>query len=122
MSADVRCEMKSFAAILAVLCFGLVNCATMDMTGKKYVGKPVKTAVKPGNEGAGNPGQVSFDKERVSFVLPGSDEKNNGTYKVSGDTITVTDLNGKTHVFKLKEEGKVLQAGSDDLRRSDYPW
>lgn len=114
--------MKSSAVLLAIICFGLINCATMDMTGKKYVGKPIKTGVKPGNEGTGNAGQASFDKERVSFVLPGSDEKNNGTYTVSGDTVTVVDLSGKTHIFKIKEDGKVLQTGSDDLRRSDYPW
>lgn len=94
----------------------------MDMTGKKYYGKPLKTGAKSGFEGMGTPGQLSFDKDRVSFVLPGSDEKNSGTYSISGDTISIKDLAGKTHVFTIKEDGKILQKGSDELRRADYPW
>lgn len=94
----------------------------MNLAGKKYVGKPIKKPIKAGMEGTGTAGELKFGDDQVTFILPGSDEKNAGSYKATKDEVTVKDLAGKTHTFTVKDDGKVLQNGSDEFRRTDYPW
>lgn len=107
-----------FSAFAFVLTGG---CASVQLNGTKYYGKPA-VAGKTGFEGAGQRGQFSFEQDKVTFILPGSDERSAGTYTVSGETVTIKDLTGKTYTLELKESGRILQSGSETYRRSDYSW
>jgi len=112
------------SAILMIFALfaSLTGCKSVSLVNAKYYGKPVKAGPQPGCEGCAQPGQFEFGKDRVSFVLPGSDEKNSGVYKISGSEISINGLHGKTHKLVIKEKGKVLSFEGDDFRRSDYPW
>jgi len=114
--------MKLSTLMLLVSALIFSSCASVNLAGQKYVGKPVKKAAKPGIEGMGTAGEIKFNDAGVTFVWPGSDEKDSGTYKATKETVTITDSAGKVHTLAVKDEGKVLVNGSEEFRRTDFPW
>lgn len=115
--------MKLFVFLSYIfLCFSFSSCESMNLDGQIFYGKPVTDTIKTGFEGATQPGEFNFAKDRVSFILPGSDEKNSGTYQVIDNKIIVKDLYGETLSIALSKNGQVLSLEGDEFRRSDYPW
>ncbi len=110
--------------LLTVAGFFCTHCASLDLSGKSYEGKPAESAQKkkPGVIGAAQAGRLDFAEEKVTYILPGSDKKGVGTYKASASTVTIQDNTGSTYTFTMKEDGKILLWNGIELRRTDFPW
>ncbi|MCW7471562.1 hypothetical protein [Leptospira kanakyensis] len=108
--------------LFTVAIFICTQCASLDLAGKSYAGKPTERIQKRGIIGAGQAGRLDFTTEQVTYILPGSDLKGIGTYTVSADKVTIHDTTGNDHNFTIKEDGKILQWKGVDLRRTDFPW
>lgn len=108
--------------LLTIVGFFCTHCASLNLAGKSYEGKPVERTQKPRIIGVAQAGRLDFAPEKVTYILPGSDLKNIGTYTVSADTVTIRNATGITYTFTIKEDGKILLWNGVELRRTDFPW
>ncbi|MBM9591781.1 hypothetical protein JWG41_16240 [Leptospira sp. 201903075] len=108
--------------LLTIVGFFCTHCTSLDLAGKSYEGKPKESAQKPRIIGAVQAGRIDFAPEKVTYILPGSDLKNIGTYTVSAGTVTIRNATGVTYTFTIKEDGKILLWNGVELRRTDFSW
>lgn len=97
-----------------------------ELSGRIFVGKPVKEVSEPGCEGCGEPGYIKFeDSRRFEMAWPGSDEIESGTYTRKGLKIYIRIGDaGKAHLFVLSKDGIQLVCREMNffLRDKRYPW
>jgi hypothetical protein len=81
-----------------------------SVTGRVYEGPPTSMKSVSGCEGCGERGEFVFHKDgSVSFIYPGSDIKESGTWSQKGNTVTVSNENRGTEVtFIVEDNGKTI--------------
>lgn len=84
--------------------------STSSVSGRVYKGAPTGEKSYSGCEGCGEPGEFTFHADgKVTFIYPGSDIIESGTWSQKGSTVTVrNESRGVEVTFSVEDGGKSI--------------